>query len=119
MNTYYGVRSEGLKKQTTKYWLEIFAKLDIPAAPYHTLESLIDDEHLADVGLLKQREHPTEGTILDLRPANTLSGGCREEWLPAPLLGQQTEEILREAGLSDADISTMIAEGSAKIPAQK
>ena len=117
VNDYYGVRSEGLKKETTKHWLEVFAKLDIPAAPYHTLESLIDDEHLADVGLLKQREHPTEGTILDLRPANTLSGGCREEWLPAPLLGQHTEAILREAGFSADEITAMVAVGAAKIPA--
>ena len=71
--------------------------------------------HLADVGLLQKREHPTEGTIVDLRPANTLSGGNRSDWLPAPHLGEQTREILAEAGFSDAEIDAMVAEGAANL----
>ena len=113
----YRLRAEGLKKQTTAYWLELCRRHDIPAAPYHTLETLIDDPHLADVGLLREREHPTEGTILDLVPANTLSGGARTDWLPAPHLGEQTEAILREAGFAPAEIAALVAEGAAKIPA--
>ena len=115
----YRLRAEGLKKQTTAYWLELCRRHDIPAAPYHTLESLIDDPHLADVGLLRQREHPTEGAILDLVPANTLSGGARSDWLPAPHLGEQTEAILREAGFAAAEIAALVAEGAAKIPASR
>ena len=113
----YRLRAEGLKKQTTAYWLELCRRHDIPAAPYHTLESLIDDPHLADVGLLRPREHPTEGAILDLVPANTLSGGARTDWLPAPHLGEQTEAILREAGFAADEIAALVAEGAAKLPA--
>ena len=113
----YRLRAEGLKKQTTAYWLELCRRHDIPAAPYHTLESLIDDPHLADVGLLQRREHPTEGTILDLVPANTLSGGARSDWLPAPHLGEQTEAILRETGFAPAEIAALLAEGAARMPA--
>ena len=84
---YFSIRSEGMKQHTTAWWLEYCDKHDIPAAPYHTLESLIDDPHMADVGFFVKREHPTEGTIIDLKPANTLSGGARGDWLPAPHLG--------------------------------
>jgi len=43
-----------------------------------------------------------------------VSSGHREDWIPAPLLGQQTVEILKEAGLSEDTIQAMLSEGSAK-----
>ena len=114
VHEYFRLRAEGLKLKTTAFWLDYCQRHDIPAAPYHTLESLIDDPHLADVGLLRRREHPTEGTIVDIVPANTLSGGARSDYLPAPHLGEQTEEILREAGYADAEIAALIADGAAR-----
>ena len=113
---YYALRAEALLAHTTAYWLEVFRKRDIPAAPYHTLDSLIDDPHLADVGLLREREHPTEGTVLDLEPANTLSEGHRRAWFPAPGLGEHTESVLREAGLADEAIASLLASGAARGP---
>ena len=114
VHDYYSLRSSELKKQTTAFWMEVSKKHDIPAAPYHTLETLIEDPHLTDVGMLVKRQHPSEGDILDIRPANEVSSGHREDWMPAPLLGQQTVEILKEAGLLEDTIQAMLSEGSAK-----
>jgi crotonobetainyl-CoA:carnitine CoA-transferase CaiB-like acyl-CoA transferase len=116
VHEYYGLRAEGLKKKSTAFWLELCEKHDIPAAPYHTLETLPNDPHLTDVGFLQRREHPTEGTIFDINPANELSGGARKDWLPAPRLGEHTEVILREAGYSSTEITAMLSEGIAKVP---
>jgi len=118
VHEYYALRSEELKKQTPQFWLDVCQTHDIPAAPYHTLETLVEDPHLKDVGLLIKREHPSEGEIWDLRPANEVSSGHREKWLPAPKLGQHTIEILQEAGLGMEEINEMIAQGSAKVPDQ-
>jgi phytoene desaturase len=68
------------------------------------------------VGLLREREHPTEGTVLDLEPANTLSEGHRRAWVPAPGLGEHTESVLREAGLADEAIASLLASGAARGP---
>jgi hypothetical protein len=114
VHAYYSLRASELKKQTTAFWMEVCMKHDIPAAPYHTLETLVEDPHLKDVGLLVRRQHPSEGEILDLRPANGLSGGHRENWTPAPLLGEQTVEILTETGFSKDEIAAMLSEGAAK-----
>lgn len=113
VRAYFSLRADGLKKQSTEHWLAICRRLDIPAAPYHTLESLIVDPHLADVGLLREVEHPSEGRLIDIAPANHLTDGARTDWLPAPRLGEHTETILREAGFSKDEISAMIAEGAA------
>jgi crotonobetainyl-CoA:carnitine CoA-transferase CaiB-like acyl-CoA transferase len=88
-------------------------RADVPAAPYNTLEMLFDDPHLRDAGLFQEREHPTEGTILEIQPANSMSAGMRKDWLPAPRLGQHTEEILAEIGYGDDAIERLIEEGAA------
>lgn len=109
---YFRIRAEGLKQKTTAEWLEIFERSDVPAMPYQTLDDLMQDPHLKDVGLLKLIEHPTEGKVWNMGLPNKLSGGAREDFLPAPKIGQHSVEILREAGCSDADIAQLLAAGA-------
>jgi len=108
---YFAIRAEGLKQKTTAEWLAIFDETDVPAMQYHTLESLLDDEHLRDVGFFRKIEHPTEGRIVDMALPNRSTAGARTDFMPAPKVGQHSIEIMREAGLSDAEIAQMIADG--------
>ncbi|HJQ62939.1 MAG TPA: CoA transferase [Burkholderiales bacterium] len=111
VKAYYEIRMEVLKTRTTAEWLEVFDRADVPAMPYHTLDSLLEDPHLKDVAFFQMQEHPTEGRTRSMRLPNKWSCGTRREWSPAPKLGQQSVEILREAGYSEADIDKMIADG--------
>src|SRR3954463_9167860 len=108
---YFKVRAEALKGRTTAEWIGILEKHDVPCMPYHTLESLIDDPHLADVGFFEMKDHPTEGKIRNFRLPNRWSSGARREWNPAPKLGQHSAEILHEAGYSDEEIQDMMKKG--------
>ncbi|HSN40799.1 MAG TPA: CoA transferase [Burkholderiales bacterium] len=112
VTAYFQIRADALKTRTTAEWLEIFDRSDVPAMPYHTLDSLLEDPHLQDVGFFEMKEHPTEGKIRSMRLPNKWSCGARREWNPPPKLGQQSVEILREIGCSDADIDAMIAHGA-------
>jgi crotonobetainyl-CoA:carnitine CoA-transferase CaiB-like acyl-CoA transferase len=38
----------------------VFDRNDVPAMPYHTLDSLLDDPHLSDVGFFALKDHPTK-----------------------------------------------------------
>ena len=109
---YFRARVEALKTKTTAEWLEIFDRGDVPAMPYNTLDSVLEDPHLTDVGLFEIKDHPTEGKIRNIRTPNKWSSGVRNEWNPAPKLGQHSVEILREIGYNDAGIEQLIAAGA-------
>ncbi len=108
---YYQVRIEALRARTTAEWIDIFGRCDVPAMPYHTLDSLLEDPHLADVGFFELKDHPTEGKTRSMRLPNKWSSGVRREWSAAPKLGQHSVEILREAGYDAAAIDSMVAGG--------
>jgi len=105
---YFGLRSEALAQKTTAEWLRILNEFDVPAMPYNTLESLVEDPHLKDVGFLRTVEHPTEGKLYDIKPPNTLSCGTRKDYSPAPKVGQQSLEILQELGYEKDKIAEMV-----------
>jgi crotonobetainyl-CoA:carnitine CoA-transferase CaiB-like acyl-CoA transferase len=108
---YFEIRIDALKSRTTAEWLEIFDRADVPAMPYHTLDSVLDDPHLKEVGFFQMKEHPTEGRTRSMRLPNKWSCGARRDWSPAPKLGQQSAEILRELGYDDAEIDALTASG--------
>jgi crotonobetainyl-CoA:carnitine CoA-transferase CaiB-like acyl-CoA transferase len=108
---YFQVRLEALKARTTAEWLDVFDRCDVPAMPYHTLDTLLEDPHLKDAGFFETKDHPTEGKTRVMRLPNKWSSGVRREWNPAPKLGQQSVEILREIGCTDAEIEAMVASG--------
>jgi len=108
---YFALRAGGLKKKTTAEWLEIFGT-DVPAMPFQTLDQLMDDPHLKDIGFFKLIDHPTEGRIWNMALPNKLSGGVRRDFRHAPKIGQDSVEILREAGYGDGEIENLIASGA-------
>lgn len=105
---YFALRSAALAQKSTSEWLKIFESADIPAMPYHTLESLVEDPHLKDVGLLRTVRHPTEGDIYEITPPNHLSCGTRDDYIPAPKVGQHSLEVLCELGYSTSEIEEMV-----------
>ena len=110
---YFEVQATSLGGKTTDEWVELFDKLDVPAARYNSIDDLLTDPHLQDVGFFKAEEHPSEGKIRRTRLANTFSGGAREDETHAPLTGEHTRDILSEAGYSAAEIDALLASGGA------
>jgi 3-oxoacyl-ACP reductase-like protein len=69
----YAFLDTTFRTRTTAQWLELLEKADVPAGPLHSLKSLLDDEHLKAVGFFERHEHPTEGTVISLRPPSRWS----------------------------------------------
>ena len=109
---YFEVQATCLGHKTTDEWVELFDKLDVPAARYNSIDDLLTDPHLGDVGFFKTEEHPSEGRLKRTKLANTFSGGARENETHAPLTGEHTRDILREVGYSPPEIDAMLATGA-------
>ena len=107
----YVIRNEAFRRKTTREWLAIFDEAGIPAMPYHTLDTLMQDPHLADVGFFRTVTHPTEGTIVDMALPNQTSFATRGDYSGAPKIGQHSVEVLREAGYDEAAIEAMVKTG--------
>lgn len=110
---YFEVQATSLGGKTTDEWVELFDKLDVPAARYNTIDELLTDPHLRDVGFFRAEEHPSEGKIRRTRLANVFSGGEREDPTHAPRYGEHTRELLAEVGYSAAEIDRMLADEAA------
>ncbi|QOZ32971.1 CoA transferase [Bradyrhizobium sp. CCBAU 53421] len=104
--------SQMMRTRSTAEWMRFFEEADIPHAPLHDLDSLIDDPHLEAVGLIQSVEHPTEGTLRVAGPAATWSRTPPSIRTYPPNLGEHGREILREAGLPDAEIAALLEEGA-------
>ncbi|MDY7547108.1 CoA transferase [Glaciimonas sp. CA11.2] len=89
-----------VKTKTTDEWQTALEKYDIPWAPMHSIEGLINDPHLKSVDLIKTMEHPTEGKIRMIAPPITFSlTPCSVYRLP-PQLGEHTDEVFKEFGIT-------------------
>jgi crotonobetainyl-CoA:carnitine CoA-transferase CaiB-like acyl-CoA transferase len=96
---------------TTAQWLELLLHSDIPHTPMHTINTLVEDPHLAEVGFFTRQEHPSEGPIMTMKVPSAWSGSPPEPGRPAPMLGEHTREILREVAFDEAAIDGLVARG--------
>ncbi|MDO9284222.1 MAG: CoA transferase [Aquabacterium sp.] len=90
--------------------LALCRELDIPATRIHRIDELPDHPHLQAVGLFQPQVHPSVGPIVAVRPSTLFARTPAELALPAPTLGQHSAAVLREAGLSEAEIQTLLAQ---------
>ncbi|MEY4976346.1 MAG: hypothetical protein RIQ97_1541 [Pseudomonadota bacterium] len=99
--------------RSTAQWLALCERLDIPATAVHGLADLPAHPHLQAVGLFQQTEHPSEGALRQVRPTTLVDGQAPPITRHAPRLGEHTSEVLRAAGLSEADIAALWPENPA------
>ena len=97
--------------RTTGEWLELFGETNVPTNLVNTLQDLKDDPHLKAVDFWQEVDHPTEGRIRMTRFPVTFSETPADVRQLPPRLGEHSVEILREAGLSQAEIDAMLADG--------
>ncbi|MFN0159906.1 MAG: CaiB/BaiF CoA transferase family protein [Burkholderiales bacterium] len=96
-----------LATRSTAEWMALFERADVPAMPLATLESLLDDPHLAATGFFCVEEHPSEGRLRGMAYPGTFSETQPAGTRPVPRLGEHTFEVLREIGYTDERIAAI------------
>jgi crotonobetainyl-CoA:carnitine CoA-transferase CaiB-like acyl-CoA transferase len=93
-------------------WIAALLAVGVPAAPIHTYAEALASEQAVARQMVMQIEHPAEGTVNALGFPVKLSGTPQQVRYPAPLLGQHTDEVLREFGFSAARIASLRTKGA-------
>ncbi len=111
----YGLLGEIVATRTTAEWQKVLDAANIPVQTVLTKEDLLDNEQLNASGFWRMEDHPTEGQVRMTDPPIRFSKTPSTIRRLQPKLGEQSMEILAEAGYSEAEIETLL---NAKISKQ-
>jgi crotonobetainyl-CoA:carnitine CoA-transferase CaiB-like acyl-CoA transferase len=101
IDTVYRLLADTFKERTTQQWLELFRSLDIPAAPLRTPDELMSNSHLNAVGFFETVDSP-QGPVRFPGVPTWFSRTPGRVAHAAPMLGADTQAVLKEFGLPAA-----------------
>ncbi len=107
----YAKTRERLTAKTTAEWMRLMRAADIWCGPVYGYAELVDDPQVKHNGSFVEYDHPTEGHVktpgFPIRFSKTPSHVERG----APLTGEHSRDVLREAGYQEAEIDRLVAAG--------
>ncbi len=93
-------------------WEAVLLAAGIPVGAINTVDQVVAHPQVAARGALVACEHPVAGTVRVVGPPIRFSETPGAVRSPAPLLGEHTNDVLRERlGLSDEDLARLRALG--------
>jgi crotonobetainyl-CoA:carnitine CoA-transferase CaiB-like acyl-CoA transferase len=98
--------------KTLAEWLDVAREHDVAMGPtLRTIEELRADPHLLARHVFVESSHPGAGPFTYLREPGIVEGQPYEVRHPAPLLGEQTDEVLAEIGYPPERIAELRSAG--------
>ena len=99
------------RKKTSAEWVDILNQAGVPCGPSYNIDEMFEDPQVKHLGMAAAVDHPTLGPIEIVNQAASLSRTPFRIHAPTPELGQHTDEILDELGVSAGDISALKERG--------
>ncbi len=88
--------SDETVKKTTREWETIFENAGLPYSPINNIKDICEDPHIAHRKMLVEIDQPGIGKMKIANSPIRLSETPGEVYAPAPLLGQHSEDVLKE-----------------------
>ena len=104
-----GALIEGVTRhQPRASWLARLDACDIPCGPINDYSQVFSDPQIVACDMVRETEHPVLGRLRTLGSAIKMSGTPPDPSRRAPLLGEHTQEVLRQFEFSDAEIDRLL-----------
>ena len=100
-----------LLARSAEDWESIFVAEGVPASTVNIAEAMSDDEQVRAMGMMTPLTHPITGPQQVVGPLARMSVTPVVASRPAPALGEHSAAVLRECGLSDAEVAALLASG--------
>ena len=102
---------EHLQDGSSAHWLETLRANEVPCAPTLTRNEVIAHPQIAASDILMEYDHPDAGRLRQTRSAALFEGTPLTVPRGAPALGADTDAVLAEIGVSNAEIAELRAAG--------
>ncbi|XP_076237850.1 succinyl-CoA:glutarate CoA-transferase [Calliopsis andreniformis] len=90
-----GILRKEFKKKDNREWAGIFDGSSFPYGPINTIGQVFDDPHVKHMKMIQEIEHSTGEKVKVIGPPVTYTYATNKVRLAPPMLGQHTNEILR------------------------
>jgi len=100
------------RKKPREYWLPRLDANNIPNAPINTIPEVFNNPQIKHMGIPRQITHPRMGTSNLVGSPINMSDTPPRFFRPAPLLGEQTDEILIRLGFDKEAIQELRSTGA-------
>ena len=97
--------NQGFAAKTSGEWIEILNKAGVPCGPIYRMDQVFADPQVKHVQAAAEVEHRKLGKLRLINQPVKLSRTPARLVAATPERGEHTEEVLREAGYSDSEIS--------------
>ncbi|MDE2967585.1 MAG: CoA transferase [Chloroflexota bacterium] len=111
--------AERFRSNTTAHWMARLDAAGAPASQVNTPEDILDDPQVQAIGAPLDLEHPLTGPETMIGPTIRMSDSPLEAQGPSPGFDGDTDQVLREHGYRDEEITALRASGAIGIEEER
>jgi formyl-CoA transferase len=103
--------ARSFSQNSSAHWISLLNLNGVPCGPIYAMDQVFADPQVQHLGAAQTLQHPQLGPIQVINQAATLTRTPAQLLSATPALGEQSGEVLMQAGYSAAEIEQFRREG--------